>query len=167
MTSRSLILIAAASASLAAPARAQMSPELVDAVPRCLDERGAGERLACFERAARAIRAAQGVPAVPDAERQRAAFGLSRERAAARAPKPRAAKPEPVRSVSAAVRKVLSLGEGYRLGLDDGSEWDVTGSSLGRAPSPGDRISIQTGVLSGYRAFIQGRPGLLRVRRVR
>lgn len=172
--SRSLILVAATLTVLAWPAQAQtspdqISPDLATAITRCLDVSDRNERLGCFEQAARAIRTAGNAAVVPDADRQRADFGLSRERVAAtrtpRAPKP--AKPAPVRELSAAITSVSSLGSGFRLGLDNGSEWDVTSSSLGRAPEAGDQILVETGVLSGYRAFIKGKPGLLRVRRVR
>jgi len=165
-----LFLVAAVTSLLGTPALAQVDAGLVTAVSRCLEVREAAARLACFERAARAIQAdgnsRNEATAIHGAERRRAEFGFSRKRVAA-ARTPKAPKPEQVRELSANVAAVTPLGNGYRLNLDNGSEWDVTESSLGSRPASGDRILVRTGVISGYRATIKGKPGLLRLRRVR
>lgn len=170
--SRQVFLIVSTFFCVASPAIAQVDAPLISAVPRCLDIQQRADRLTCFERAAHAIRAALSrTSTVHPAEEaaNSAEFGLPRRQRASTRQQETAKvhKTEPARELSAIIASVAPAGNGYRLRLDDGSEWNVSSSSLGRAPARGDRIIIETGVLSGYRATIPGKAGLLRVRRIR
>jgi len=130
-------------------ARADSATEALELVSRCSAIADAVERLKCFDRAAPAAKEAQ-VPKAAD-------FG-----------KPAAA-PREVAEVVATVRELSRSVRGQAIFiLDNGQVWrqiDGDDSSV-RDSVTGSKATIQRGFLDSFNLVIEGRNGLIKVRRI-
>jgi len=130
-------------------ARADPASEALELVSRCSAIADAAERLKCFDRAA---------PAAKEAQAPKAAdFG----------------KPSPApREVAAVVATVRQLSRSVRgqaiFILDNGQVWrqiDADDSTV-RDSVTGSKATIQRGLLDSFNLVIEGRNGLIKVRRI-
>lgn len=130
------------------------------------------ERLACFDRTAAALVAAQDsksivvVDRAADKKKRRALFGFPGRSVDVFDKSPAAAPPE-IQDVTAKLVRTALAGHGlFTLTLDDGSVWRMS-ESLGRLPPDiGDVVKVVRGALGSYRASIAG-GRYVEVRRVR
>jgi hypothetical protein len=138
---------------------------------QCRTIEDSAARLACFDRQVEAFAAAQKSGEVIVAERKvveearRAAFGLG----VADSSLLRGPDGEPLKSLSAKVKALRPLPGSGRLiiSLDDNSKWEQTDPpSYVFAPREGQTLIIERSSLGGYRAKVEGRTGMTRVRRV-
>lgn len=130
------------------------------------------ERLACFDRTAAALVAAQASKSIVVVDRaaektkRRALFGFPGRSADLFDSSPAAA-PTEIQDVTAKLVRATLAGQGlFTLTLDDGSVWRMS-ESLGRLPpDTGDVVKVVRGALGSYRASIAG-GRYVEVRRVR
>jgi hypothetical protein len=120
-------------------------------IGRCRMIADAAERLACYDRAS-------ALPAKP-AEPRGEDFGK---------PPPR---PPEVASVTANLREFARTARGRALFvLDNGQTWRQIDSDIGTVhePAPGEspKVTIERGIFDSYNLTIEGRNGLVKVRRL-
>ena len=132
-------------------AQADAAREALDEISRCSSIADSAARLQCFDRAAPSARAAS-VPKVED-------FG-----------KPVAPPPE-VKQVIATVSQLSKTVRGRALFmLDNGQTWrQIDGDDAQVLEPPAGtalKVTIERGVFGSYHLTIEGRNGLIRVRRV-
>ena len=149
-----LLLLASISVFLAGAAHADATRDALSEIARCAAVADASERLQCFDAA---------VPGAPNAVVPKAEdFG-----------KP----PQPPRSAEIAqiTAAVLELARTLRgravFVLDNGQTWrqlDADATEV-REPPPGKvmRITIERGMLDSYNLTVEGRNGLIKVRRLK
>ena len=130
-------------------ARADSATDALELVSRCSAIADSAERLKCFDRAA---------PAAKEAQAPKAAdFG-----------KPTPA-PREVAQVVATVRELSRTVRGQAIFvLDNGQVWrqiDADGSVV-RDSVTGSKATIQRGILDSFDMVIEGRNGLIKVRRI-
>ena len=130
-------------------ARADSTVDALDQISKCAAIADSAERLKCFDRAAPAAKEAQ-VPKAAD-------FG--------KPPAP----PREVAQVVAVVREVSRNVRGQAVFvLDNGQVWrqlDGDDSAV-REWEAGRKVTIQRGLLDSFNMTIEGRNGLIKVRRV-
>ncbi|HZS70151.1 MAG TPA: hypothetical protein VFA72_23835 [Burkholderiales bacterium] len=141
-----LTLLGAVSSAMADSAR-----DALDEMARCAAISDAGERLRCYDAAA-----AQGRDALKP---QPADFGK---------PAPRV--PEPAQ-ITASLRQFWKTSRGLAVFvLDNGQTWrqlEADGSTiLEPAPGTAPKVTIDHGLLDSYNLTIEGRNGLIKVRRI-
>ena len=146
---RSLAAIVLAWTISVGAARADSATEALELVSRCSAIADSAERLKCFDRAA---------PAAKEAQAPKAAdFGR---------PTPA---PREVAEVVATVRELSRTVRGQAIFvLDNGQVWrqiDGDDSSV-RDSVAGSKATIQRGFLDSFNLVIEGRNGLIKVRRI-
>lgn len=163
---------------IAWPSAADAQTTRIEPFRACSETPDAGERLACFENALAA--AEQALTAREDgrSERTKADFGLSERQIVDREQRDRAEptqtaeternEPEPER-VIATVADLFTDGRRRRVFLlDNGQLWRETSHSNYRGQiEEGSRVTIEEGLLSGYRLTVEGGAGFFGVRRIR
>ncbi len=134
-----------------------------------------GERLACFDRVTREVRAnvqptaprsttPGSPPQTKEAQlrKEREDFGLTAERV-----REKRAEPAKIARLTAKVAATRKFGAGYWvLMLDDGAIWELTELRLAfQPPKRGETIHIRRGVMDGYLLYV-GQQSSIRVRRI-
>lgn len=168
-----LVLLAAPAAAQDAGEKASQPPQAYEALLRCQNLSDGAERLACFDQAAAAMKAATERRELVIVDRQqvrktrRTLFGLSLpdfddifgggggdDEA------------DEVESIETTVTRVSRDPTGkWVLRLAEGATWRQTDDrSLGRWPRAGSKIVINRGMMGSYMAQIDGQAGI-RVRR--
>jgi hypothetical protein len=169
------LILASVSVFLAGAVQADSTRDVLSEIARCAGIRDSVERLKCFDTAApRANRAlaptqAKETREVPDW------FGFSRPaKPVTKAeefgkPPPR---PDEINQITATVLDLARTVRGRTIFvLDNGQTWrqlDADSTEV-RDPSPGKamRVTIETGFLDSYNLTIEGRNGLIKVRRLK
>lgn len=163
---------------LAAPVAASGQPNdaAVARFNECAAVQDDAQRLACFDRVTREVRAAarpQGVtaPSSPApaptqqvrVQQEREDFGLDvRQREARR--------PEPVRKIDRVTARVAAarpFGAGlWAFMLEDGAIWELKETNPAFSPPKrGDTVRIRRGMMGGYLLYVGGQPSM-RVARI-
>lgn len=169
------LLVAGASASLAAPNEPPARPELFQALLRCRAIAEAAARLQCFDAAAANLEAAAERREVVVVDRQqvregrRRLFGLTLPRipifGGGGEEEDEADRIDTVESTVASASQD-GLGH-WTVVLADGAVWtQVDNRPLALRPRNGQRVVIDRGALGSFMMRINGQPGL-RARRVR
>jgi len=164
-------LAAAQRGNQAPPAR----PETFEALVRCRTITDDAARLACFDRAAAALQAAQERREVVVVDRQqvregrRRLFGLALPRIPIFGGGDDDEQGEDrVSTVEGVVASASQDGLGHWVvSLQDGAVWtQVDNNALALRPRPGQRVVINRGALGSFMMRVNNQPGI-RVRRVR
>lgn len=181
---RVLLLTVAATAALTGAAAADPARDALKEASKCVEIAAAADRLKCFDAAM--VQAQAALAAVPPTTPQVAEeesggvmawFGLDRP-AAPRKPedfgKPPAAiqRSAEITSLSASVLEFAKNAHGKSLFiLDNGQVWkQIEGDTTDlQEPRKGQtmRVTIEIGLMGSYNLTVEGRTGLLRVRRVK
>jgi hypothetical protein len=137
---------------VAGPAHADRAGDALSEFTRCAGIAQPSERLKCFDTAA------QGLPNPPT---KAEGFG-----------KPPPLRPDEITQISATVLELAKTGRGRAVFiLDNGQTWrQIDGDDTDvREPPPGKtmKVTIATGFLNSYTLTIEGRNGLIRVRRLK
>mgnify|MGYP001466243371 CR=1 FL=1 len=184
-------LLLAGAAVLAVPAQAESTQDVLAQVAKCSDIAAAIERLDCYDNAARAAKTALATPA-SSPEQQVAAksstdeegegggvlgwFGLSRPNTKAedfgKPPPPPEAGPKEITEISAGVVEMAKNAYGRALFvLDNGQVWkQIDGDqSIVDEPKSGQsmKVTIEKAVFGSYALTVEGRRGIVKVRRVK
>lgn len=145
----------------------------VDMFNQCAEVANDAERLACFDRVTREMRAATRPsgsaatstrPITPQqsAQREREDFGLDPAKV-----KQQSSQPKPIKQIRARLAAAKVVGPGYwTFLLDDGAIWQM--SELERnfqPPRPGETVRVRRGVLGGF-LLDTGRQTPVRVKRI-
>jgi hypothetical protein len=179
----------AAAVVVAAPAHADAARDALAQVAKCADIAPAAERLQCYDTAAQNAKTALNTPAPAPEQRQTAVqtkeeedeggvlewFGLSRpvtktEDFGKAPPKPEG--PKEVTEISAGVLELAKNAYGRSIFiLDNGQVWkQIEGDQTEvRDPSRDEqlKVTIATGLFGSYTLKIEGRTGIVKVRRVK
>lgn len=178
----------AASSALVLPAQADPAREALAQIAKCADVAAAAERLACYDAAASGAKnalattpAVEQKVAVQTQEEEEGGgvlewFGLSKPVTKAedfgRPPAPVTAGPKEVTSISSNVvelaknaygRSIFVLGNGQVWKQVDGDQTEVRDPRKGEAMT----VSIEKGLLGSFSLRIEGRNGIVKVRRVK
>ena len=162
----SLLTLALASPSLAAPSRTAVLQSVID----CRTKADPAQRLACYDSAVASLDVAEqkGDVVVVDREQARAArkqaFGFTLPSLSLF---DRGEKPENLDQVSVAVKRGYQNGEGrWVVELADGAVWVQTDSEpLARGPKPGSGAEIKKAAVGSYFLKLEGQRAI-RARRV-
>jgi hypothetical protein len=163
---------------VAGHARADAARDALAEIVKCTEIADASERLKCFDAAAPRARSALTAPAQPVPEKRGTpdSFGLpSPSKPVQKAedfgkPTPPPG-PEEITSITATVVEFAKTLRGKSIFiLDNGQVWrqlDSDGTEVGYPP-PGAtmKVTIETGVLGSYNLTMDGRNGLVKVRRL-
>jgi hypothetical protein len=183
---RSFYLLAAALIAVA-PAQADSARDALAQVAKCADVAAATERLQCYDAAAAVAKTAMSAPAEAQPVRQAAVqteqeeeggvlewFGLSRPVTKTEdfGKPPVPVGPKEIKEISAGVLEFAKSAYGRSIFiLDNGQVWKQVDGDLTevRDPSKGEtmKVSIETGMFGSYNLRIEGRTGLVKVRRVK
>ena len=158
---------------LAAPvaANAQAGDDAVARFHECANIQDDTQRLACFDRVTKEVRANAAAATARDskskqdrAQRERDDFGLSVVQQEQKRPEQAETK---VKEVTARVAAVRRVGAGYyAIMLEDGAIWQSQElDPYFRPPERGDSIRIRRGMMGGYLLDV-GKQASVRVRRV-
>jgi hypothetical protein len=137
---------------VAGPAHADRAGDALSELTRCAGIEQSAERLKCFDTAAQAL-----------------ANPLAKAEGFGKPPPPRA---DEVSQIRAAVLELAKTARGRAVFiLDNGQTWrqiDGDGTDV-REPPPGKtmKVTIATGFLNSYDLTIEGRNGLIKVRRLK
>lgn len=178
----------AAAIVVIAPAKADPARDALAQVAKCADIPAASERLQCYDAAAATAKTAMSAPVEAAPVRQAAVqtgkeeeeeggvlgwFGLSRP---VTKPedfgKPPTPTPEEIKGISANVLEFAKNAYGRSIFiLDNGQVWkQVDGDTTEvRDPSKSEtmKVSIETGMFGSYTLKVEGRTGIVKVRRVK
>ena len=157
-------------------ARAQSTADTLRALDQCGSLADEHQRLACFDRVTREVRANQSPPsAAPTAPGQRPTqqarahsdrqnFGFSAEELRQKYPKEQ---PAQLKSIRVRVAASKRYEPGYwAVMLEDGAIWEVTEMLTNyRGPGRGDTVEIRRGIFGGFMMYADGQAGV-HVRRV-
>ena len=178
----------AATALITLPTQADPARDALSAVAKCADMAAAAERLDCYDKAAAMAKTAMSTPAPAQqatAETKQEDeggilqwFGLEGTRAPTKAedfgkPPPKVMDgPREVTEISAGVLELAKNAYGRSVFvLDNGQVWKQTdGDSIEVAePKPGQtlQVKIEKAFLGSYSLKIEGRTGIVKVRRVK
>ena len=180
----------AATAVIALPAHADAGRDALSAVAKCADIAAATERLDCYDKAAAMAKTAMSAAPAPvqqaTAETKREEegggilqwFGLESKRPITKAedfgkpPAPVMDGPREVTEISAGVLELAKNAYGRSLFvLDNGQVWkQVDGDTMDVAePRSGETLKITIGkaLFGSYSLTIEGRTGIVKVRRVK
>jgi hypothetical protein len=184
---RSFWLLAAV-AVVAAPAQADPARDALAEVAKCSDIPGAADRLQCYDAAAQSAKTAMSAPVQAPVQQQAAAkpakeedegggvlswFGLERPVTKTedfgKPPMPTA---QEVNKISATVVEFAKNPYGRSIFiLDNGQVWkQIDGDQTEvRDPSRGEtlKVAIETGMFGSYSLTVEGRNGIVKVRRVK
>lgn len=180
----------AAAVVIAAPAQADSARDALAQVAKCSDIPAAADRLQCYDAAAEAAKVAMSTAPAPAAQQQAAAkpaaqeeeegggvlswFGLERPVTKTedfgKPPVPTG--PKEISEISASVLEFAKNPYGRSIFiLDNGQVWkQIDGDQTEvRDPSKGEtmKVSIETGVMGSYTLRVEGRTGIVKVRRVK
>ena len=169
-----------AAAFAATPALAQTPPGGFGAILGCAGLEADGERLACFDREAAALRSRDvvAVPARDVEELRRESYGFNLPSLERVAPAPPGAEErEPDRTRSWTVQSIRNARSGRAVFImDDGQVWQQTDGDGQRFPEPGRRGAVVTAEIrpAAFGSYLlsvsqdgRRRGGSVRVRRVR
>ena len=168
------------------PAQAEPARDVLDAIAKCTEIATSAERLQCFDTAASGAKTALAAPvqqtlAQTDqatAEEEEGGvlswFGLSRPNTKPEdfgKPKVRTG-PKEITELSAGVLEFAKNAHGRSIFiLDNGQVWkQVDGDTTEvRDPSRGEamKVTIETGLMGSYSLRVEGRRGIVKVRRVK
>jgi hypothetical protein len=171
---------------LVAPAHADPARDALSAIAKCTDIASSAERLQCFDAAAPNAKNALVAPApTPQAKPPAAAeeeeggvlgwFGLSRPTTKpedfGKPPAP-VAGPKEIQEISAGVLELAKNAYGRAIFiLDNGQIWkQIDGDTTEVRPAPRDetlKVTIEKGLMGSYALSIEGRRGIVKVRRVK
>lgn len=179
----------AAAAVVAAPAQADPARDALAQVAKCADIAAAVERLQCYDTAAQTAKTALNTPAPAPVQRQAAVqteeedgggvlewFGLSRPVTKTedfgKPPEPVKEGPKEIKEISAGVLELAKNAYGRSIFiLDNGQVWkQIDGDQTEvRDPSRDEqlKVTIGTGLFGSYTLKIEGRTGIVKVRRVK
>jgi type VI secretion system VasI family protein len=183
-------LLLAGAAILAAPARAESTQDVMAQVAKCSDIAAAIERLDCYDNAARAAKTALATPA-SSPEQQVVAktapeedegggvlswFGLSRPATKAedfgKPPAPPETGPKEITEISAGVIEMAKNAYGRALFvLDNGQVWKQIDGDQSNVDEPKSgqqlKVTIEKALFGSYALTVEGRRGIVKVRRVK
>lgn len=172
----------------AAPAQAQSARDVLSEVAKCADIAAAKERLECYDAVAGKAKTVMTAPAEAVPVRQAAAqpakeedeggvlewFGLSRpvtkEDDFGKPPVPTG--PKEIKEITSGVLELAKNPYGRSIFiLDNGQVWKQIDGDLTevRDPSRNEKlkVSIESGMFGSYSLTIEGRTGIVKVRRVK
>lgn len=178
----------AAAVVISMPAQADPARDALAEIAKCSDIPAAADRLQCYDAAAQGAKTAMSTPAPATVERQAAAqpaqeeegggvlswFGLERPVTKTedfgKPPVPTG--PKEIQQISANVLEFAKNPYGRSLFiLDNGQVWkQIDGDQTEvRDPSKGEtmKVSIETGMFGSYSLKVEGRTGIVKVRRVK
>jgi len=171
---------------LSAPAHADPARDALAEIARCADIAGSAERLQCFDTAASGAKTALSAPvpapvqqaAVQTEEKEEGGvlswFGLSRPvtktEEFGKPPVPTG--PNEISEISASVLELAKNAHGRSIFiLDNGQVWkQIDGDQTEVAdPKSGEtmKVSIETALFGSYALKVEGRRGIVKVRRVK
>jgi hypothetical protein len=164
-------------AFLAGPAHADAARDALAEIAKCADIAESSERLKCFDSAVPHARSALAAQPEPPAPKKGFLewFGFSKPQPVQKAEdfgKPPAPPgPEEITQITANVVEFAKTPYGKSIFiLDNGQIWrQLDGDSTEVAnPAPGKlmRVTVETGMLGSYNLTIEGRNGLVKVRRL-
>jgi hypothetical protein len=179
----------AAAVVITAPAQADPARDALALVAKCADIPGAADRLQCYDAAAETAKTAMSSPA-PAVQQQASAkpapqeeeegggvlswFGLERPVTKTEdfGKPPMPTGPKEINQISANVLEFAKNPYGRSIFiLDNGQVWkQIDGDqSEVRDPSKGEtmKVSIETGMMGSYTLKVDGRTGIVKVRRVK
>lgn len=163
-----LVLGALPAAALAAPAA---GPTALDAVTACRAIPEAEARLACYDKAAGALVAADAAGDIVVLDRQKVE-SVKREAFGFNLPKldlfgGKGEKAEALDRVEGVAKQTWQNGTGgWTIVLEDGAKWDQVGRDpVRRAPKPGSKIAIRKASMGSFFLNIDGQTAI-RARRV-
>jgi len=184
-------LLLAGAALLVAPAQAESTQDVLAQIAKCSDIAAATERLDCYDNAARTAKAALAAPAQSPDQQVVAKttkegedegggvlswFGLTRPTTKAeefgKPPAPPEAGPKEITEISAGVIEMAKNAYGRALFvLDNGQVWkqiDGDQSSVDE-PKSGEamKVTIEKALFGSYALKVEGRRGIVKVRRVK
>jgi hypothetical protein len=183
-----LFWLLATAVVIAAPAQADSARDALAQVAKCSDIPAAADRLQCYDAAAEAAKTAmsttapanqQQASAKPAAEEEEGGgvlswFGLERPVTKTEdfGKPPMPSGPKEINEISANVLEFAKNPYGRSIFiLDNGQVWkQIDGDqSEVRDPSKGEtmKVSIETGMMGSYSLKVQGRTGIVKVRRVK
>jgi hypothetical protein len=186
---RFFYLLAAAVVVAATPAQADPARDALAQIAKCADIAAAVERLQCYDTAAAAAKTAMSAPVEAAPVRQAAVqteqkeeegggvlewFGFSRPVTKTedfgKPPVPTG--PSEVKEISAGVIEFAKNAYGRSLFiLDNGQVWKQVDGDLTevRDPDKGEqmKVSIETGMFGSYSLRVEGRKGIVKVRRIK
>ena len=175
-----------ASILVSVPAHADPARDALDAIAKCTEIATSAERLQCFDAAASGAKTALAAPVRQTAAQTGQApaqeeeggvlswFGLSRpvtkQEDFGKPPVP--AGPKEIQEISAGVIEFAKNAYGRSIFvLDNGQVWkQVDGDTTEvRDPSGGEamKVTIETGLMGSYSLRVEGRRGIVKVRRVK
>jgi hypothetical protein len=185
----------AAAFVVAVPAQADPARDALAVVAKCADipgaaDPGAADRLQCYDAAAETAKTAMSMSAAPAVQQQASAkpapqeeeegggvlswFGLERPVTKTEdfGKPPMPTGPKEINQISANVLEFAKNPYGRSIFiLDNGQVWkQIDGDqSEVRDPSKGEtmKVSIETGMLGSYSLTVEGRKGIVKVRRVK
>lgn len=179
----------AAVALVSVPAHADPARETLDAIAKCTDIAAATERLQCFDTAASGAKTVLASPPAPvqtaaaqtgqkPAEEEEGGvlswFGLSRPVTKQEDfGKPRVrTEPDEISEISAGVVEFAKNAHGRSIFiLDNGQVWKQVDGDTTEVRDPSGRetmkITIETGMMGSYSLRVEGRRGIVKVRRVK
>jgi hypothetical protein len=175
---------------VAAPAQADPARDVLSQIAKCADIAGAAERLQCYDTAATSAKIALAAPAEQPAQQQAAVrteedddeggilswFGLSRPTTKpeefGKPPEPVKEGPKEITEISASVIELARNAYGRSIFiLDNGQVWkQIDGDQSDvAAPKEGEpmKVTIEKAILGSYSLSIDGRRGIVKVRRIK
>lgn len=171
----------AAAAVIAAPAHANPARDALAEVAKCADIPVAADRLQCYDAAAQGAKTVMSAPVERQAQSEEEEgggvlswFGLERPVTKTedfgKPPVPTG--PKEIKEISATVIEFAKNAYGRSIFiLDNGQVWrQIDGDSTEvRDPPKGEtmKVSIETGMLGSYSLRVDGRRGIVKVRRVK
>jgi hypothetical protein len=168
------IVIGGIAVALATPAQARSTPNTgtppaIQSLLACQPVTDAGQRLSCFDKAARGLAEAMNkkevvvVDKARASEAKRSLFGFSIPNFGALF----GAGDEQVNQIESTVTAAFENGyEGWTVKLADGSTWQQTdGMTVALPPHRGDKVVVRRGTMGSYFLKLGSQPGF-RARRV-
>lgn len=176
---RTTFLLLLLAVSVAGPARADVTRDVLTEITKCADIVDAAERLKCFDAAVPRAKSALAVPAQEAPKRSILDwFGFGRPQKSATKPEdfgkpaPSAAPEEGLTEITAAVIEFARTPRGKSVFiLDNGQVWrQLDGDSVEVFdPAPGTtmKVTIEQGALGSYNLTIEGRRSFIKVSRLK
>jgi len=185
-------LLLAGATFLAAPVQAESTQDVLAQIAKCSDIAAATERLDCYDSAARTAKTALAEPSPGQSPDQQVVattakeedeeggvlswFGLSRPATKAeefgKPPAPPQAGPKEITEISAGVIEMAKNAYGRALFvLDNGQVWKQIDGDQSNVDEPKSgqpmKVTIEKALFGSYALKVEGRRGIVKVRRVK